>query len=94
VDPSLVPEPERENPGLPSEEEEASMLLEQKNREGALPPTPKRKASEPDAETLRGKAPELADLVERIPGPVRETLEELFRAKFTGVKRVAQAQLK
>ncbi len=31
--------------------------------------------------------PALDDLVARIPGPVRETLDELFRAKFIGVRK-------
>lgn len=31
--------------------------------------------------------PKLDDLVARIPAPVRETLDELFRAKFIAVRR-------
>jgi hypothetical protein len=38
--------------------------------------------------------PPLDELVKRIPPEVRETLDELFRVKFTGVKRVPQNALK
>jgi hypothetical protein len=31
--------------------------------------------------------PGLDELVARIPGPVREALDELFRARFTAVRR-------
>jgi hypothetical protein len=38
--------------------------------------------------------PPLDELVKRIPPEVRETLDDLFRVKFTGVKRVPQKALK
>jgi hypothetical protein len=38
--------------------------------------------------------PKLDDLVKRIPADVRETLDELFRAKFITVKRVPKSALK
>jgi hypothetical protein len=41
-----------------------------------------------------GELPPMDDLVQRIPGPVREALEELFRARFIGVKRIPQSALK
>jgi hypothetical protein len=38
--------------------------------------------------------PPLDDLVQRIPPEVRETLDDLFRARFTTVRRVAKKALK
>jgi hypothetical protein len=47
------------------------------------------------AEATDGKPmPALDDLVKRIPADVRETLDELFRAKFITVKRVPKSALK
>jgi hypothetical protein len=47
-------------------------------------------AEEKDTKSL----PPLNDLVKRLPPDVRETLEDLFRAKFTAVKRVPKSALK
>jgi len=38
--------------------------------------------------------PPVEELAGRLPPEVREALEELFRAKWAGVKRVAPADLK
>jgi hypothetical protein len=38
--------------------------------------------------------PPLDELVKRIPPEVRETLEDLFRARFVTVKRVPKKALK
>ena len=38
--------------------------------------------------------PPMEDLVQRIPAPARELLEELFRARFVTVKRVPSSALK
>jgi hypothetical protein len=40
------------------------------------------------------RLPPLAELVAKIPPEVRETLEELFRAKFVTVRRVPKKALK
>jgi hypothetical protein len=40
------------------------------------------------------KLPPLDDLVKRIPPEVREVLDDLFRAKFTAVRRVPKKSLK
>ena len=55
-------------------------------------PTP---AAEPEtAETQPvGPAPELDDLVARLPPAVRETLDELFRARFVRVMRLPRKTL-
>ncbi len=36
----------------------------------------------------------MENLVKRIPGPARELMEELFRARFVTVKRVPKSALK
>lgn len=51
-----------------------------------LPPT--------EAEIEKSPLPPLDELVQRIPAEVRETLEELFRVKFTNVQRVPAKHLK
>ena len=56
----------------------------------------------PEEENQKAAAPEIAnaplpsldELVKRIPADVRETLDDLFRVKFTGVKRVSPMSLK
>ena len=47
-------------------------------------------AEEADAKPL----PPLEELVQRIPANVRETLDDLFRARFVTVKRVPKSALK
>jgi len=49
-----------------------------------------RRAKEIDSKGL----PPMEELVKRIPPAAREALDELFRAKFTGVKRVPAKALK
>jgi len=47
------------------------------------------------AEEIDSKGlPAMEELVKRIPPAAREALDELFRAKFTGVKRVPAKALK
>jgi hypothetical protein len=41
-----------------------------------------------------GPLPALDAMVQRIPAEVREVLEELYRAKFTAVRRVSAKFLK
>lgn len=38
--------------------------------------------------------PALADLIQQIPAETREVMDDLFRAKFTTVKRVPKKSLK
>ena len=57
----------------------------------ALPATSRRSAAEADT---GGPLPSLDTLVQRIPGPARDLLEELFRAKFVAVKRMPATALK
>jgi hypothetical protein len=45
-------------------------------------------------EVVNAPLPSLDELVKRIPVDVRETLDDLFRVKFTGVKRTPLSSLK
>jgi hypothetical protein len=51
-------------------------------------------ATEATEETDTKCLPALEELVKRIPPESRELLDELFRAKFTGVRRVPAKALK
>ena len=55
---------------------------------------PAAKSAPADEEAERKPLPPLQDLVKRIPPEIRETLDELFRAKFITVKRVPRNALK
>jgi hypothetical protein len=88
---SDVPESETVNV-WPDEAAETAFLSESRVEHGsgqvAIPPA----AQE---EELPSKAlPALDVLVQRIPAETRELLDELFRAKFTTVKRVKPSDLK
>ncbi|PHX85912.1 MAG: hypothetical protein CK538_05095 [Opitutia bacterium] len=45
-------------------------------------------------EIEKGPLPPLDEMIQRIPTAVREVLEELYRAKFTTVRRVPAKDLK
>ena len=82
----------------PDEAVEAAMLLEQRDRgdrDDVAVPTPKttRNAAAESAAPA-GPLPALDEVVARIPEHVRETLEELFRARFTTVQWVPAELLK
>jgi hypothetical protein len=47
-----------------------------------------------EKEDLKRALPPLADLVSRLSPEVRETLDDLFRVKFTSVRRVPKSVLK
>ena len=49
---------------------------------------------EANDETSTAPLPALDDLVKRIPSHVRETLDDLFRARFVTVRRVPERALK
>ena len=87
---SVVPESETTNV-WPDEAAESAFLAESK--QNGVPPPPTPVAAPTDAEADK-PLPRLDDLVARIPEETRELLEELFRAKFTTVRRVKTADLK
>jgi hypothetical protein len=70
----------------PAADEEAALLATQ--REVAPEAVPLVPREEPTA------LPPLEALVARIPPVVRDTLDDLFRAKFTAVRRVPPSALK
>lgn len=70
---------------------EEMYLVEQKLQNRPAPP-PVEAPEETDEPS--SPLPALDDLVKRIPGPVRETLDELFRAKFVKVQRVPKSALR
>ena len=83
-----------EEPGVswPDDTAESSFLAEARER-GEMPIAAAPKAEEKD--DVDPKAlPSLEELVERIPAGVREVLDDLFRARFTKVRRVPRSALK
>lgn len=58
----------------------------------AAPPIARLSDPDPDSEKL--PTPPLDTLIERIPGAVRELMDELFRARFVKVTRVPPSVLK
>jgi hypothetical protein len=82
-----------EAPPWPGDADEASFLAEARGRGD----DPLRAPPDGAAEAAAGHAaglPPLEQLVARIPAGVREALEDLFRAKFTRVRRVSPVALK
>jgi hypothetical protein len=81
-----------EIPPWPGETDEASFLADARLRGDDSPaPAPVAAAEETGAPA---DLPPLEQLVARIPAEVREALDDLFRAKFTRVRRVSRAALK
>ena len=74
----------------PDERAEAAMLSELGSRGELATPA----ATEAVEETETRNLPPLDELVKRIPPEVREALDDLFRAKFTTVRRMPQKALK
>ncbi len=80
--------------GPPLEELEAQMHGDVAAQASAESPRSARRASrsaadeEDDARGSSAALPELDDLVARLPTDVRETLDELFRARFVLVKKL------
>jgi hypothetical protein len=72
----------------PGVTDEASFLADQRVQ-GIIPPAGP--ASEP---TDLSPLPSLEELVQRIPVEARVALDDLFRAKFSGVRRVSKKSLK
>jgi hypothetical protein len=87
-DAALHPEPDAPWPGMA---DEASFLADQRVQ-GIVPPAATAgSANEP---TDLSPLPSLEELVQRIPAEARAALDDLFRAKFSGVRRVSKKSLK
>ena len=76
----------------PDEAAESSFLSEARERgESPVAATPSQELTDDsDASPL----PALNELVERIPANIRETLDDLFRVKYTTVRRIPHKALK
>ena len=76
----------------PTEAEERAFLTEAGDRGEKVVPVSRDAAEEieDDAKAL----PKLDEVVNRIPAETRELLDELFRVKFTTVRRVKKKDLK
>lgn len=85
---ALLDSAEPATPALPDEAEEAAYLAGANDQEAAAP------AATPVVELeAQASLPPLEELVRRIPADVRAALDELFRARFTGVKRATESEL-
>jgi hypothetical protein len=82
---ALGSEPDAPWPGMA---DEASFLADQRGQ-GIVPP-----AGPTNEPTDLSPLPSLEELVQRIPAEARAALDDLFRAKFTGVRRVSKKSLK
>ena len=85
------PAPVDDAPAGPSPEEEAAFLAEERMTTPVMSTPPTAAAEHED---VSGPLPSLDELVNRIPGPTRELLEELFRSRFLSVKRMPRSALK
>lgn len=85
-----------DGPTWPSYADEAAFLGEEKAQGRAVPKagvqTLRQAAAE--AEAALGPLPAIDALVNRIPAEAREALDDLFRVKFTAVRRVREDVLK
>ena len=79
----------------PDEAAEAAFLAEARGRGESTKASEEtvREAADDNGEGAKA-LPKLDDLVNRIPAEARELLEELFRARFTAVRRVKKSELK
>jgi hypothetical protein len=84
----IVALPADETAPWPGTTDEASFLADQRVQGIVSPAGP---ASEP---TDLSPLPSLEELVQRIPAEARAALDDLFRAKFSGVRRVSKKSLK
>lgn len=78
----------------PDEAAEAAFLAESKEASGFKTPVPVSAVAPLEDEEAIKPLPALDELVQRIPPETRDLLDELFRAKFTTVRRVRKTDLK
>lgn len=81
-----------EESGWPDAAAESAFLAEARSR-GELP-APKPATAEETEEAEAGPLPPIEKMVERIPPPLRELLDDLFRARFVRVTRIPRRALK
>jgi len=73
-------------PAWPGETDEAAFLAESSEKQASESAD---RAPARDEEAAEAGLPALGGLVERVPREVRNLLDELFRAKFTAVRRIS-----
>ncbi len=87
---------DEDGPNWPSAADEAAFIGGEKDQGRTVPKagvqTLRQEAEQ--AEAALGALPSIDALIARLPAQARETLEDLFRPKFTGVKRVSKDVLK
>lgn len=87
--------PDDEPTAWPDESAEAAFLSEAKARGDVIAPSAtKERLDDSDDADEQSPLPPLEQAVARVPRDVREILEDLFRARFVGVKRVPKNALK
>jgi len=83
---------ENAEPPLPGEEAEAAFLAEAHERGEDVASVAAALAAA-ESEDEKGALPPLEELVQRLPAELRDTLDDLFRAKFVKVIRVRKKDL-
>lgn len=81
----------------PDETAEAAFIAEARERGEPIAAAPVRVAAKEESGEKDGESknlPSLESLVDRLSPEVRETLDDLFRAKFTAVRRVPKKAFK
>jgi hypothetical protein len=86
---------DEDGPVWPSDDAESAFLGGEKSEGRSAPKAVQtlRQAAEAEEAAL-GPLPALDALIARIPAEARDALEDLFRPKFTGVRRVSKDVLK
>jgi hypothetical protein len=78
----------------PDENAEAAFIADARQRGEPVKAAATTVQAAEEKEDLKRALPPLADLVNRLSPAVRETLDDLFRVKFTTVRRVPKSVLK
>jgi len=86
----IAPPPDSDDGPPISDSAEAAALSDARNRGENVLSTALRNAEE---ETSKKKLPELRDILPAVPEPLKEALEDIFRAKWTKVVRVKKRDL-
>ena len=79
-------------PPLPGEEAEAAFLAEARERGEDVASVAAALAAA-EGEDEKGALPPLEELIQKLPAELRDTLDDLFRAKFVKVMRVRKKDL-
>jgi len=86
------PPPEAVEPSLPGEEAEEAFRAESRERGEDVASVAAALAAA-ESEEEKSALPPLEELVQKLPAELRDTLDDLFRAKFVKVIRVRKTDL-